>query len=112
MKRLWGVLAAATTILALVTFTGLLWSASDPFKAKFDRVRIGMTEAEVETIFEQPASSEFKLSKVWHLESSSAYFQFDEGRVIDRVYQRRCSPSFWEQFLAWIGIKTEIDYVY
>src|SRR5262245_55794742 len=114
MKRIALLLAAATIILTLATSISVMWFAKgDPLKAKFDRVRKGMTEAEVEAIFENDPchgwSTEGRRStKIWQTQSSEVGISFLESKVVERYYIKQ-SDSPMDKILVWLGIKGEIE---
>ena len=117
MKRLLCLLGAGTTTVVLAAFLIVMCLARDPFEAAFYKIQEGMTESEVDAIFEGVAQKQHwefdelnKKLRILYFTPTldpAACIDLVEGRVARRSYERS-SSTLWPRLLTWVGIKREV----
>jgi hypothetical protein len=104
--------AVAGIAVALVLAAGLgLAVALRPssLERKLDRIRDGMTYAEVVAILGEPTTASRSIFdsglKLWEEGRGQAWVQFDiEGRACWKDFTRNEPSNFLDRVLAWIGL--------
>jgi hypothetical protein len=121
-RLLW--LSGAIALLVLASSAPLLLFRQVPPKSRFEKVEVGMTLEEVQSIFGRAADipaytitrkeitgrvldkwPKTGSAKCWSFEEGFAAVAFDSGRVVDKNWQENygTKPSLFQRFRWWVG---------
>jgi hypothetical protein len=116
MRKRWLVVAGALALVGMASIMLYCWAVSPApgvTEENFHRLRMGMTDREVEVLFGRPADDSSHRQRRWNSEKAIVFVSLDEqGRVshaciFDGNDQREPvglrEVSLWDRLRAWLG---------